>query len=64
MPPRALAYHFYADQFGWTQRQVDEDIGDAMFEWYGKITQARNRAAEMLRKRAEREARRPDHFRG
>lgn len=50
-------YHFYADAWQWTQRQVDEDIGDEMHEWYGKIEQGKRRAEELLRKQQERERR-------
>lgn len=56
MPARALTYHFFADEFGFTQRQVDEDLSLDMLEWYGKITQAKRRAIEVKQKQAAREA--------
>jgi hypothetical protein len=59
MPARALTYHFFADAFGFTERQVDEEISLDMLEWYGKITQARNRAAEIKQRQAQRESRSP-----
>ena len=55
MPARALTYHFYADEFGFTEREVNEDISLDMLEWYGKITQAKRRAVEMKQKQAARE---------
>jgi hypothetical protein len=57
MPARALTYHFFADEFGFTQRQVDEDLSLDMLEWYGKITQAKRRAVEIKQKAAAREQR-------
>ena len=55
MPARALTYHFYADEFGFTEREVNEDISLDMLEWYGKITQAKRRAVEIKQKQAARE---------
>lgn len=58
MPPRALMYHAFAKSFGFTQKQVDEDISLEMSEWYLKIETASQRAAAKAQRDAERHARR------
>jgi hypothetical protein len=63
MPARALAYRFFAKTYGFSERVVDEELSDTMYLWYFKIEQAEHRATELMRKQAEREARRGRHAR-
>jgi hypothetical protein len=59
MPRRALTYRWYAKTYGWTQRQVDEEMSAEMADWYPLIEQAADRAAVLMEKQAKHEKRRP-----
>lgn len=57
MPPRVMAYRFFAKMYHFTRRQVDEEIDIEDYEWFPRIEQAEARATAMKQRRAEREAR-------
>jgi hypothetical protein len=54
-------YRWYAKVYGWTQRVVDEEISDDMYEWYPLIEEAESRAVELERQRAKADERRGRH---
>jgi hypothetical protein len=53
MPPRALMYRFFAKVYGWTQRQVNEDISLEMYDWYPRIERGEAGAQEMKERAAK-----------
>ena len=56
MPPRTMTYRWFAKMYGFTHRQVDEDIDLDDLEWFPKIEQAEAQAAEIKQKQAARES--------
>ena len=61
MPARMLLYRFFAKTYGFTEKQVKEDLSLDTYEWYPRIEEAEARAAEILQKQAQRDAKREQH---
>jgi hypothetical protein len=57
MPARAMTYWWWADNFGFTEEDVNERMSESTYEWIPKIQAAKNRAIAMKQKEAAREAR-------
>jgi hypothetical protein len=57
MPPEMLTYRWFAKSYGFTERQVDDEMSLEGLDWLPVIEDAADHAAEAERKRAEREAR-------
>jgi hypothetical protein len=47
MPPRLLAYRFFAKVYGWTPRQVDNEMTLEEYEWLPRIERGEAGAQEM-----------------
>jgi hypothetical protein len=57
MPARAMTYWWWADNFGFTEDDVNERMSESSYEWIPKIHAAKHRAIEIKQKQAAREAR-------